>query len=161
ETLKIGAAVRAVAWTGRFDVAALLACVLAEILAVIRARVLAGVDQLIHVEFIASIRHALFPSNRCSGVLLRGGIFMRTRTWIVGLVLGAALLDRGAQAATPQDNLSADAAACAALEGHQIGPAHIVAATFVRTPYRTRWMLGGTATATVPFCRLEAYAEVV
>jgi S-formylglutathione hydrolase FrmB len=82
------------------------------------------------------------------------------------LSLFVAMVVCGASIATESvaraDVLAADAKACAALENKQFGPGRIVAATFVRPPFYTRWMNSSrSATVHIPFCRLEGQADPV
>jgi hypothetical protein len=94
----------------------------------------------------------------------------RMNTWLrAGSAIGVCAISlislpsaAGESAGQSRYGLATDAAACAALEGHQFGKSHITAATFVRPPYYTRWMsTSRTATVLVPFCRLEVYADPV
>jgi hypothetical protein len=65
-------------------------------------------------------------------------------------------------AADIRDPLSADARACAAMQGRTFSGGHVAAATLARPPFNASWMGSArSATARVPFCRLEGAVSPV
>jgi hypothetical protein len=88
----------------------------------------------------------------------------RSFVGISALVFAASLQPVPVESNNPVSNdpLTVDRRACAAMQGRSFAEGRIVAATLAHAPYVARWMGSSrTATAVVPFCRLEGFANPV